>query len=137
MKHFKRSNTYKASNVSYNVDDKAAYSYNWWLFTKEYKGLMIFNNHNYSPTTNRHQSKVRTLMSTLNHKIDLMLDTRLNLTNIEDAITDHIECKKSEIQALIKKIHTKGTRKAKNKERRSQIFELIANVRHVQSVLNK
>jgi len=137
MKHFKRSNTYKASNVSYNVDEKAAHSYDWWLFTKEYKGLMVFNNHNYSPTTNRHQSKVQSLMITLGHNIDLFLDTRLSLFNIEDAIKDHIESKKSEIQALITKIHTKGTRKAKNKERRSQVLELISNVRHVQSILNK
>lgn len=75
MKFYSRLNVYKASNVSFNPDTIAAYSYGWWKFVSVINGKVIFNNYNYSPSTNKHQHKVRRLMAELGIDIDLMVNT--------------------------------------------------------------
>tara|TARA_Y100000004_G_C8952282_1_gene429140 strand:- start:1848 stop:2312 length:465 start_codon:yes stop_codon:yes gene_type:complete len=75
MKYYTRLKEYKASNVSLTVEPKLeAYSYAWWLFLVKYKGLVIFNNTNYSSSTSRHQRKVRRVLYDLNIKIDIELN---------------------------------------------------------------
>ena len=75
MKHMKRANIYQASNynVTFNPAKVEAYSYKWWKFVSIIDGLVIFNNYRYSNSTSKHQSKVMSLMQTLNIKIDLEL----------------------------------------------------------------
>lgn len=82
MKHFKRSNIYKASNVTFNPETFEAYSYRWWLFVKRIKGKTIFNSYRYSVSTSQHQSKVRSLMSQLGIKIDRFVQVREGLNYI-------------------------------------------------------
>lgn len=73
MKLMKRTNTYKANNVSFNPETISAYSYGWWKFVGVVEGVVIFNNHRYSTTTSGHQAKVRRLMNELGIKIDVEL----------------------------------------------------------------
>jgi len=62
MRFTKKTKTYHASNVSFNTKSLVAVSYDWWIFVKPINGKVIFNNYNYSRTTQRHQSKVRWLL---------------------------------------------------------------------------
>lgn len=73
MKFYSRSNCYKGSNVVFNVTSREAVSYNWWTFVKVIEGDVVFNDYRYSPTTAKHQSKVRRLMQKLGIGIDLVV----------------------------------------------------------------
>lgn len=73
MKLMKKTNTYKASNVTFNLTTKDAYSYNWWRFVAIIEGKLVFNNYRYSPSTGNHQRKVRNLLRELGIKIDVEL----------------------------------------------------------------
>lgn len=67
----KRTNIYKANNVTFNPTTLDAFSYDWWQFVGVVEGKVIFNNYNYSPTTRKHQHKVRRLLNELGIKIDI------------------------------------------------------------------
>lgn len=79
MKYYKRLNVYKASNVSFEPDSIAAYSYDWWQFVRVVNGSVVFNDYSYSPSTRKHQYKVRSLLNQLNINIDLVINTRAGL----------------------------------------------------------
>lgn len=83
MKLFKRANMYKASNVSLHADTLEARSYEWWAFTKMINGVLVFNDHRYSPSTGKHQSKVRALLRELGHEIGLTVDARCGLQSVK------------------------------------------------------
>ena len=72
MKYMKRAKIYKSNNVTFNPETCEAHSYKWWKFVHRVDGVVIFNNHNYSNTTSKHQSKVRSLLNELNIKIDII-----------------------------------------------------------------
>lgn len=82
MKYMKRSNTYQASNVTFNVDTCSAYSYGWWAFVKRIKGKVIFNAYQYSNSTTKHQYKVRSLLQDLGIRIDREVQVKRGLQNI-------------------------------------------------------
>lgn len=88
MKHMKRENFYKASNVTFNPTTIEAYSYRWWRFVKVIDGLVVFNNYRYSNSTAKHQYKVCRLMEQLGIKIDLHVQVRESLIDqtIEELI---------------------------------------------------
>jgi hypothetical protein len=69
----KRTNIYRAANVSFNPTTLEAYSYAWWKFVGVVEGQLIFNNYRYSNTTSGHQAKVRHLLNELGVKIDLSM----------------------------------------------------------------
>jgi hypothetical protein len=71
MKFMKRAQIYKGRNVTFNPQTKRAYSYNWWRFVDLINGKLVFNRFYYSPTTSKHQSKLRGLLHDLNIAIDL------------------------------------------------------------------
>lgn len=71
MKRINGTTIYKASNVTFNSETCEAHSYVWWRFVARVEGKVVFDNYPYSPTTVRHQHKVRRLMSELGVKIDI------------------------------------------------------------------
>lgn len=71
MKYLKRSQVYRANNVSFDPKQISAFSYAWWTFVGVVEGKVVFNNYFYSPTTAKHQSKVRNLVRELGIKIDI------------------------------------------------------------------
>lgn len=83
MKFMVRSQVFKGCNgkAMLNPINLQATSYSWWTFVTVIKNKVIFNNHNYSMTTNGHQCSVRSLMKALGIKIDVMVDTRESLSN--------------------------------------------------------
>ncbi len=71
MKLMKRTNTYKAVNVTFDPNKIEAYSYGWWKFVAVIEGKVVFNNYFYSQSTSKHQRKVKSLMADLGIKIDI------------------------------------------------------------------
>ena len=123
MKFSKKRNQYEASNVSFNPDTIEAFSYGWWKFVTVIDGKVIFNNYNYSPSTCKHQSKVRVLMEKLGIKIDMIVNTRANLRSHvwQEENAQEID---REIKKLEQAIATPRSHKAKNEERRAEIERL-------------
>lgn len=94
MKYFKRANIYKASNVTFSAAKREAHSYGWWKFVTIVNGKVIFNDYNYSPSTCKHQSKVRSLMGDLGVKIDLYVSVSRSLddspTNLGNIVVENM-----------------------------------------------
>ena len=80
MKRMKKTGIYKGSNVTYDPMRKIAKSYGWWTFLKEVNGVLLFNNHRYSMSTQRHQKKVLALL--LNRSL-VVVNSNLSLDNPE------------------------------------------------------
>ena len=91
MKLMKRTGIYKASNVSFDPTKISAYSYAWWKFVGVVEGKVIFNNFRYSPSTGKHQYKVRSLLEELGIKIDMHIPLRRGLQVYEDLETLFLE----------------------------------------------
>ena len=82
LKYFKRSNEYRNSTGTnkFCPETLSAYSYSWWQYLKNFNGVLVFNNYNYSPSTSSHQSKLLSLLEELNIKIDLFVNQRESLS---------------------------------------------------------
>lgn len=110
MRHRKNSNTYVARNCSFNATEITAYSYGWWQFVAQINGFVVFNEFRYSPTTSRHQIKVRQLMRELDINIDLYVSIGCDLRGrrrgqIGDAAVESVE------NAFVAYIQTEGEMK--------------------------
>lgn len=141
LKYGIRADTYKSSNVIYYCETEKAYSYAWWCFVKRINGVLVFNNYGYSPSTNKHQSKVRSLLNSLGLDY-FVLSTDLSL-NESDALPSAIARLMSENVKLLALIEKKGTRKTTNKDRAEQIesnkreIKLIQKLNSYKSKKNK
>ena len=54
MKYFKRLKIYKHGKAEFNPNTLEGTSYGWYYVCRPYNGAILFNDYNYSPTTNRH-----------------------------------------------------------------------------------
>lgn len=133
MKYYVRSNAYKASNVEYNCDTETAYSYGWWRFVQRINGKLVFNNYSYSPSTIKHQYKVRHLLDELGKQIDLVVSAPDGLQNLSSAI----EYEREEIRQLIKQIRKPRSHKAKNEERKREINQRLLLIKEIKQLLNR
>lgn len=122
MRHFKKSNLYKASNVTFNPETNSAYSYDWWQFVAEINGKIVFNTYYYSPSTCGHQHKVRRLLNDLGIKIDLEVSCPSGLQSDDRDIS--VDQHYSQlIKKLKEQINKPRSHERKNKERRELIKE--------------
>lgn len=115
------------SNVWFNPVEISAKSYDWWYFVKKIGDKVVFNDYRYSPTTGKHQSKVKTLMRQLGFKIDVVIECPQGLQNLESGI-EYYNNLINELQAAIDR---PGSRKATNKERQKMIklyFDKISEI---------
>ena len=152
MKYYTRLKEYKASNVSLTIEPKLeAYSYAWWLFVVRYKGLVIFNNTNYSSSTSRHQRKVRRVLYDLNIKIDIELNnTRRSFGKSYGSYVSHCPSDGDFVKAAIENeieniglinknladlIKKPRTRKSTNEKRAQQIEENKNQIKKLKKVL--
>lgn len=126
MKLKKRTGIYQSSNVTFNPETLEAYSYKWWLFVKNFNGIVVFNNYSYSMSTCRHQSKVRELLNRLGVQVHVTIEAPKGLQDLEVAEKHY----KFKIESLYEQMNKKGTRKAKNAER-------LETVVHLQNKLNQ
>jgi hypothetical protein len=121
MKYFKRLNLYKqGKNNVFNPETCEASSYSWWVYVKKVKGLVIFNDHNYSPTTRKHQYTMKNLLKELGVKIDIVVDTRSSL-NSSDWLEDCFFKEYNSIGLAEYKIKKGGVRTTRVKELQDEI----------------
>jgi len=135
MKFSKKRNQYEASNVTFSQANCEAYSYNWWKFVTVIDGLVIFNNYNYSPSTNKHQAKVRRLMSELGIKIDLVVSTRESLDYSDKALESAIEGLKKDIAGLVEILGNNRRKRALDEERQGMIARKCNEIYQISKVL--
>lgn len=83
MKYMKRSEIYKGSNVTFDPELIEARSYDHWVFVAKIDGKVIFNNYAYSPTTQGHQRKVRSLLDDLGIQVDICVETSKSLNDYD------------------------------------------------------
>ena len=135
MKHMKRANIYKASNVEFNPETIQATSYSWWRFVDVVNGLVVFNNYNYSNSTCKHQSKVRFLLSDLGIKIDyeIACPAGLQSPDRQKSITDHYNRLRHELCELTKKPRS---HKRKNEERMAQMRDYLQKIKQWNRIEN-
>ncbi len=140
MKWFKKSGEFKGSynphrkfyNVTFNPDTTKAYSYNWWIFVKKINGLLVFNDYSYSNTTNRHQSKVKTLLHNLGYHIDLYIEAPDGLQSLSSAIEHYNQ----EIKALEQAIDKPRSNNEVNVKRMYEIEVLQRKIEEVQGLIS-
>ena len=83
MPYQTKNKLFKTKNNCFNPETCEAHSYNWWKYVSKIKGKIVFNNHNYSMTTNKHQSEMRRLLDQLGIKVFLYVDMHDSLTSFE------------------------------------------------------
>lgn len=121
---------YVASNVTLKLSSDLtkveAFSYYWWKFVAIDKvGNIVFNNTTYSNSTSKHQADVKGVLQRLGLDVKIWLEyTRASINDIKESINSEIHGINNAIEALWEKINTKGSRKAKNRERQSLITSL-------------
>jgi len=122
MKYYPRSNQYRASNVVLNMGDNTAWSYGWWAFLMPIKGKLVFNQFYYSPTTYKHQRKVKAKLYELGITPDLFVEAPYGLqgSGLKSAIT---YCEER-IQTLMDEI-AKPRSKGKANQKRHRDIQLI------------
>jgi hypothetical protein len=132
MRYLKTKNTYKASNVEFDATNIAAWSYGRWKFVSKIDGIVVFNTFRYSHSTTRHQSKVRSIMHQLGIRVDLYVDTPKSLSD-QYWPTAAVCLLNSKINTLIDAINKKGSKSAKNAERREQISYLTLKIADIEA----
>lgn len=102
-------------NNYFNKEKMEAVSYNWWVYFKVIKGKNVFNNYNYSNTTNGHQGNLRVLLNKLKIKIDVIVSTVKSLDELDNSVLEN------EYKLLFKNIELSKT--SRNKKSYSEIIE--------------
>lgn len=120
MKKLKTRNEWVASNCRFYGDEVRATSYDWWNFVNKIDGKVIFNGYSYSNSTSGHQWKVRSLLENLGIKVDLYVIMEQSLTENNFKEYALYSCYNRYFD-LLEKIYTKGSKKAKNEERREKL----------------
>lgn len=61
MKFMPRKNIWSGSSRknTFNPDTFQGHSYGWWMYVSKVKGVVVFNDYNYSVTTRKHQSEMK------------------------------------------------------------------------------
>ena len=131
MKYYKRLKIYKASNVEFNPQTCQAYSYGWWRFVDKINGKIVFNDYRYSPSTSRHQWKIRSLLSSLGIKIDFYIEAPEGLQKLNSAV-EHYQY---EITLLQNAINKPRSRKTTNAWRQAQIEEMRDKIYQVKNLM--
>lgn len=88
LQYRKTLNMFKATNIDFNAETMLGHSYDWYELTKSIKGKIILNSYNYSPTTCKHISKVRSVLSMLGVRY-LELEAPKGLQNLDVAL-EHV-----------------------------------------------
>jgi len=135
MNYCKKRDRFEASNVYFREKEVYGVSYNWWVFVKKIKGLVVFNDYNYSRSTIKHQNKVRRLLRELGINVDRTVFIRASLENINSLKA----LKEAELmQAKMNAVNDERKRIERNKkarERRRRAKELLAQKQAVPALM--
>ncbi len=111
MKYVKTKNMFKASNLTLDMNTLESRSYNWYILSKVFNNTLVLNTYNYSPTTLRHVSKVRSVLFSRDIKY-FEIDAPRGLQDLSSALLNN----QLEINKRIEKINKPRTQqKTKDK----------------------
>ena len=130
MRYRVKTNDFVASNCDFSLESLTGHSYGWWNMVQVINGLVVFNWYSYSSSTSKHQRKVSNLLDDLGLKVDLRIDARKGLQDLDTAISDY----QYEITQLVHEINKPRTHKAKNEERAERIKKIQAKIEHIQAL---
>jgi hypothetical protein len=136
MKFMKRKGTYESSNVSFDPEYCRAHSYGWWRFVDQINGKVIFNNHSYSMSTCRHQSKVRNLLGKLGIEIDFFINARSGIDRLGNWKKEAIEDYNLTIAGYRLALDSPRRKKALDEERLIQLNKLTQERERLVSFIN-
>ena len=123
MKFIKKRNQYEASNVTCNIEELTAFSYNWWKFLAVINGKLVFNDYSYSTSTRKHQIKVRNLLAEKGIKIDVIVESPKGLSDLwEESALNLLKYEKQQLTEIL----ANNRRKKALDESRLQRLEQIA-----------
>ena len=77
-------------NNEFDLETFNARSYRHWLYCTKIKGKVVFNNYNYSVTTNAHQHNLKDLFKQLGIKIDLQVSIHSSLSSFDYEVLSDI-----------------------------------------------
>lgn len=77
-----RKKVYEGKNWSFCPETLYATSYGWWPMLTVIKGKIVRNTFNYSQSTTKHQSKLRSVLDVIGLKPDLFISVRASLHNL-------------------------------------------------------
>lgn len=129
----KRNNMYSntTGSLTFNLETCEAHSYRWWKFVAKVEGLVVFNSYNYSNSTSKHQSKIRSLLDQLNIKIDLFVQIPkgINSSSLQDLLLTQDEYLS---EKFLRDEEKKITRNERAKQRRfkKKLEHYLENVVH-------
>lgn len=130
LQYRKRRNLYTNSTGTNTFDPERceAYSYSWWQYVRRIRGKVIFNDYDYSPSTNAHQCVMRDLLKKLRIRIDVTVRVQCGLQS-EKFREQALEPLYTELYKLQIAIARTGARPEKNKQRIQKIRELRKQIR--------
>lgn len=107
-----RKHRFVASNNFLDLDTMSAYSYGWWNYFRNIGGLWVFNRHRYSVSTGKHQLRMRGLLSDLGIHVDVYIDTRssmanMDLSDIELALMSELDRLKHQLSKCVRPVSQK------------------------------
>ena len=127
-KYFKNS----TGTFKINIETMTSTSYDWYVLGKQYTSGYVVNNYNYSATTIKHIVKLKEYLSD-NDINYVAIEAPKGLQNLELA-KKHYQDKYSN---LLNDMNKKGTRKAKNIERREQAEKMLQTMAFIDSLMNE
>ena len=130
MRYRVKTNDFVASNCDFSLDTLEGHSYSWWNMVQVINGQVVFNWYSYSNSTSKHQRKIRGLLSDLGINVDLTIDARKGLQDLETAIKDY----EYEIETLIQKIQAPRTRKSTNEKRAERVRMLQGKIQAIKDL---
>lgn len=139
MRKLKTRNVFKASNLTIDLDNMTAISYDWWYFLiQDSDGAIYFNDYNYSPTTSVHQRKAwdvlrDNLPSDVFNSIRTIKSSVSLDRGIKYSIKDNINTLLNENQELQQQITKPRTHKSKNLQRSNQIGRNLVTIARLES----
>lgn len=127
------------SNCTFNPKTIEAWSYQWWQFVRVYGDQTVFNWHNYSRTTLKHQWAVRSLLKQLGITNVFYVDCPRGLQH-RDALKEALEMVYRKISKLEIASSRKGCRtvtKSDNALRLRQLHKDAAKLRKLKAKLSE
>jgi outer membrane murein-binding lipoprotein Lpp len=131
LKYFKKLHVFKGDNVQFNPLSFEAHSYKWYSFTKLIGGKLVFNDYSYSPTTSKHLSKVKELLSQLGIKIDTFIQAPKGLDSLNSAVSYY----ETRIKALQAEIDAPRSQAGKNSQRQDEIAGYYTKIVEVKELM--
>jgi hypothetical protein len=122
VKYFPRLKIYKdySGKCIFNPETGQGTSYHWWRAVDKIGPFTVTNAYRYSPTTSKHLRKLDGVLNDLKIKVDFDISYPQGIQDTKAAL-EYLEMLS---KAILGALNTKGSRKARNEERKAILVRL-------------